>query len=188
MALSRRYDNWFDEIIAWPGVMVKDGPTAAALVKDALGNQEPGVLNIDVVGIGSSAYDSLKTMYNHVMPINASASSNYRDRSRRLKMRNMRAEYYWRLRDALDPEFGDDISLPPGNEIIADLCSARYKNQVSGVLIESKEEIKKRIGRSPDKGESILLANLVGQKISINPRASTSNYIRGKEKERRPAF
>ena len=166
-----RYDNWFDEIKAWPGVLVKDGPTAAAFVKDALGNNEPGMINIDVVGIGSSAYDSLKTMYNRVNPVNASAGSNYRDRSGRLKMRNMRAEYYWRLRDALDPEFGDDIALPPGNEIIADLCSARYQNQVSGVLIESKEDIKKRIGRSPDKGESILLANLIleGMEIVENP-------------------
>jgi hypothetical protein len=63
------------------------------------------------------------------------------------------------MRDALDPISGDNICLPPGNEIVADLCSARYKLTTSGVLVEEKDEIKKRLGRSPDKGESILYAN-----------------------------
>ena len=158
-AMARRYDNWFDEIVAWPGVATSDGPTAANLVRQALGDEEPGYVNIDVVGYGASAYDSLKTMYN-VEPVNAGEGSEYRDRSGKLKMRNMRAEYYWRMREALDPEHGDDIALPPGNEIVADLCAARYRLTTAGVQIEEKDEIKKRLGRSPDKGEALLLANL----------------------------
>jgi hypothetical protein len=82
-------------------------------------------------------------------------------------MRNVRAEYYWRMRDALDPNGGDNVCLPPGNEVVADLCVAKYKVTTSGVLIEEKEEIKKRIGRSPDKGESILLANLNSFELEI---------------------
>ena len=159
MSLSKRYDNWFDELAFWPGAIVTDGPVAAELVRQALGKEEPGALNIDVVAIGSSAYDSLKVMYANVVPVNASSGSDYRDRSGKLKMRNVRAEYYWRMRDALDPEFGDDVALPPGNKILADLCSARYSVSTAGVLVEDKDDIKKRIGRSPDKGESILLAN-----------------------------
>ena len=65
---------------------------------------------------------------------------------------------HWRMRDALDPATGDDLALPNDPELLADLCSARYKVSASGVLIESKLEIKSRIGRSPDKGESTLLA------------------------------
>lgn len=189
MALAKRYDNWFDEITAWPGLIVKDGPIAAELVRQTLGKEVPGTVNVDVIGVGSSAYDSLKVMYN-VKPINVASGSSYRDRSGKLKMRNLRAEYYWRMRDALDPEFGDDVALPPGNEIIADLCSARYTVSVSGVLIESKDEIKKRLGRSPDKGESILLANLIQKGTMISPRVSVSNYIRDgeSEREKRPDF
>jgi hypothetical protein len=161
-AMAKRYDNWFDEIVAWPGVATSDGPTTAGLVKQALGDEEPGYVNIDVIGYGASAYDSLVTMYNAVQPINAASGSDYRDRSGKLKMRNLRAEYYWRMRDALDPERGDDVALPPGNEIVADLCAAHYKLTTAGVQIEEKEAIKKRLGRSPDKGESLLLANLPG--------------------------
>jgi hypothetical protein len=162
MAMSRRYDNWFDEIVFWPGSIVTDGPTGAAVVHQSLGSAEPGVINIDVGGVGSSVFDSLKPMYKNVSALNFAGASEYRDKSGKLKMRNARAEYYWRMRDALDPSGGQDLALPPGNEIVADLCSARYHLTTAGVQVEEKEEIKKRLGRSPDKGESILLANYAG--------------------------
>lgn len=157
-----RYDNYFDEVVSYPGAMTTDGPITANLIARCI-KGEPGYINIDVIGVGGSAYDSLKVMYKRVNPINAGAESKFRDRSGALKMRNVRAEYYWRLREALDPNNGLDIALPPGNDVLADLCVARYTPTVAGVQIESKEEIKKRIGRSPDVGEAILLANYPGQ-------------------------
>ena len=157
-----RYDNYFDEVTSYPGMMTTDGPITANLVSRAI-NGEPGYINIDVIGVGGSAYDSLKVMYNRVNPINAGEGSTYRDRSGMLKMRNVRAEYYWRLKESLDPLNGDDIALPPGNEILADLCVARYTVTTAGIQIESKDDIKKRIGRSPDIGEAILLANYPGK-------------------------
>ena len=159
MAMSKRYDNYFEELVWWPGVLTTTGPQAAELIRQSLGEEIPGYMNVDVVGYGASTYDSLCGMYKKVNAINASGGSNYRDKSRKLKMRNVRAEYYWRMRDGLDPEIGQDIALPPGNDILADLCVARYSVGTAGVIIESKDGIKKRIGRSPDKGESILLVN-----------------------------
>lgn len=167
MSMSPRYDNYFDELAWWPGYATTDGPTSAELVRQALGDRIPGYINVDVVGYGASTFDSLNGMYQNVIPINAAAASNYRDRSGKLLMRNLRAEYYWRMREALDPVHGDDVALPPGNDILADLCVARYEVKTSGVMIESKDDIKKRIGRSPDKGESILLANLPARKFEI---------------------
>jgi len=157
MTLAKRYDNWFDEVKKWPGVLVKDGPMAAEFIRQELGDESPATLNVDVIGIGSSVYDSLNPMYDRVIPVNASEKSEYRDKSGKLKMRNMRAEYHWRMRDALDPNGGDDIALPPGTEVIADLCAARYKLTTAGVQIEEKAEIKERLGRSPDVGEAVML-------------------------------
>ena len=162
MSMSRRYDNWYDQIVFWPGSVVVDGPTGAALVQQSLGDANPGKMNVDVGGVGSSTVDSLKPMYPQTNAVNFAGASEYRDKSGKLKMRNFRSELYWRMRDALDPNGGDDAALPPGNEIVADLCSARYKLTTAGVQVEEKEEIKKRLGRSPDKGESILLANYTG--------------------------
>jgi hypothetical protein len=75
------------------------------------------------------------------------------------KMKNQRAEMYWRFREALDPDSGADLALPPGNELVADLCAARYRVLAGGVIqIEEKTKIKERIGRSPDVGEAAMLA------------------------------
>ena len=160
-ALAKRYDNWFT-VKTWAGALVTDGAILAELSRQELGDEKPNYINIDVSGIGSSGYDHLKVMYDNVIPFNPAEKSEYRDRSGKLKMRNKRAEMYWRMRDALDPEFGDDIALPPDKELLADLCSAHYKPTVSGVLVEEKAEIKKRIGRSPDVGEAAMMANVEG--------------------------
>jgi hypothetical protein len=166
-ALSKRYGTWFDEIVKVPGVNVEDGPAAAGLMYQALKNEKHiGYINMDVIGIGSSPYDSAKVMWpGKVHPINAAAGSNYIVNAESgdvmLRMKNIRAEYHWRLRVALDPEHGDDLALPPGNEIVADLCAARWKPLAGGVIqIEEKSDIKARLGHSPDVGEALMLANL----------------------------
>lgn len=156
--IAKRYDNWFDEVVSYPGVVAKDGAIVAEFARQAIGDVEPAYINIDVAGIGSSVYDHTKVMYKEVYPFNGAEASEYRDKSQKLKMRNKRAEMYWRTRDALDPVEGDDISLPPDTELLADLCSARYEVSASGVLVEDKEKIKERIGRSPDIGEAVMMA------------------------------
>jgi len=162
LAIAKRYDNWFDEVKTYPGLMAKDGPTSAELVRQEIGDEEPSYINIDVIGVGTSTFDSLKDKFERVTPVNASESSKYRDKSGKLKMRNMRAEYHWRMRDTLDPQNDENIALPDDRELLSDLCAPRYKVSTSGVLIEEKEEIKKRIGRSPDKGEAVMLCNQLG--------------------------
>ena len=96
------------------------------------------------------------------MGINFAEESNYYDGSGFLKMRNQRAEAYWRARESLDPETGDALAIAPDNELLADLTAARYKVTPSGVLIESKEDIKKRIGRSTDCGDAFTMSLLEG--------------------------
>ena len=158
-SLAKRYDNWFDEVKSWPGVVVKDGAIMAELARQEIGTSAPLYINIDVNGIGSSGYDHLKVMYQNVRPFNGAEGSEYRDKSGKLKMRNKRAEMYWRMRDALDPVNGDDLALPNDTELLADLCSARYEVSSAGVKVEDKDKIKERIGRSPDIGEAVMMCN-----------------------------
>lgn len=158
--VAKRYDNYFAEPSIFPGKVTPDGPAVAAKAAEVI-KAEPGYINVDVIGVGSSAYDSIKPIYKNVNAINVAEGSKHRDRSRKFKMRNLRAEMYWRFREALDPVHGDDIALPPGNLVVADLCAARYKNTTAGIQIEEKEKIKERIGRSPDVGEAIMLAHLI---------------------------
>ena len=160
--IAKRYDDWI-EYRAYRGVDTPDGPSVAAKVTENVSHDAmPPFIVIDVIGIGSSVYDTLEDIYAkspniRVVPLNVSERSEFLDISGALKMRNKRAEMYWRMREALDPAHGSLICLPPDKEVIADLCAAKYKYTPSGVLIESKDEIKARIGRSPDVGEAIMM-------------------------------
>ena len=169
-AVSHRYGLWFDEVIKIPAKVADDGPKVAEKVRTSLKNKTVGVINVDVIGIGASVQDSLTPMFEgKIQAFMASNKSRFKDKSGKIKMRNMRAEMYWRMREALDPEHGDDLMLPPGQEVVADLCSARYSITTAGVLIEPKKDIKQRLGRSPDVGEALMMAHLMPNQIGAIP-------------------
>ena len=58
-----------------------------------------------------------------------------------------------------DPNSGLNLALPPDPQMAADLCAARWHPTPLGIQVEKKEEIKKRLGRSPDRGEAIIYAS-----------------------------
>ncbi len=155
--LSLRYGNWFAPLLKYRAKETKDGQSVAGLV---LGHYEQGVtVYIDVIGVGTSPYDILRESGEvDIIGVNFASRSGMFDKTAKLKMRNKRAEYYWAMREALDPLSGHDIALPPDTELKADLCSPRWKITTSGIQIESKDELKKRLGRSPDCGDAVVLA------------------------------
>ena len=149
----RRGLNYFDEFKKIPGSETPDGPTAAAFVLTARDGH--GAVNLDIIGVGGSAYDCLNgTEGITVNAMNGAGASKARDRSGQLGMVNKRAEWYWAMREALDPENGINLALPPDRELKADLCAPRWKLTPRGIQIESKEDIIKRLGRSPDCGDA----------------------------------
>lgn len=69
---------------------------------------------------------------------------------------NRRAETWWLIREALKK---DEISLPPDNKLAADLTNIKFTYTSKGqIKLESKDDIKKRIGRSPDRGDALAIA------------------------------
>jgi hypothetical protein len=155
-----RWADYFGDVVSWPGFSIPDGPTAALKVHQQAGNNPPKKINVDVIGYGSSSYDSLIGMGYNAVPVNVSSGSKYRDKSGKLTMMNLRSEIYWRMREALDPENDSTVCLPDDSDLLRDLSSARYKVLAGGkIQVEGKDDIKKRIGRSPDRGDAVLLAN-----------------------------
>lgn len=168
--IAKRYANWFAPLISHPGKSVPDGPAVAGLVLMEMteSGDIQAAIHIDVIGIGSSPYDALKdvkTVRLNVRPINFGEASDAKDRAGVMRMRNVRAEAYWNMREALDPVRGDNLALPPDPELLADLTAPRWENTLSGILIESKDDIKARIGRSPDKGDAVVMACLPVRKM-----------------------
>jgi hypothetical protein len=92
--------------------------------------------------------------------INFASHSDAHDKSGKLGFLNVRAEAYWLFREALAPNSEQNIALPPDPALLADLCAPRWKLTARGIQIEDKESIKKRIGRSPDRADAVVLAHL----------------------------
>ncbi len=166
-SLTKRYTDWYSLPVSYPGSFVTDGNAAAGLIFLNLKDNAP--VHIDILNCGSSVYDHLKGNGIHVIGINGSAKGNGTDRSGVLKFFNKRAEIYWKFRESLDPAFGSRIALPPGAGIRKELCSAKWglssRFDGKGIIIESKDDIKSRLGVSPDEGESILYASVKTSRI-----------------------
>jgi len=115
---------------------------------------------VDVIGIGAGVYDRLKEMGARVQAFNAAATSYRRDKTGEMGFSNARSAAWWNLRELLDPSAGSDICLPPDDSLLGDLTAPHSGEVLSGgkIKIESKKDIKKRIGRSTDKGDAVVQA------------------------------
>lgn len=128
-----------------------------------------GVLNgyggravIDVVGVGAGVVDRLRessALRPRVCAFNASEATTRKDKSGELGFLNCRAASWWHLREILDPDSGVDVALPADDKLIGDLVAPKWKVTSAGrIQVESKDEIKKRLGRSPDDGDAVVMA------------------------------
>ena len=164
--LAKRWSNWYDKIIKVPGKDTPDGQSVAGLamlhIKDA------AEVVVDVIGVGSSAYDFLSENGRiRVTAFNASNKDSGTDKSGQLTFVNRRAGAYWRFRESLDPANGEDVCLPPDPELKSDLCAPTWKPTKSGIQIESKEDIATRIHRSTDTGDSVVIASTASNEQAI---------------------
>jgi hypothetical protein len=69
------------------------------------------------------------------------------------------------MREALDPANDDPVSLPPDPALRADLAAYKWKMTAAGIQVRSKEEMQEELGRSPDDGDAVIMANIVTMKI-----------------------
>jgi len=178
-----RYGGYFDELVVVKGA---ETPSPSNTVAEAVKILRDGArAGVDMGGgYGSGVFERLEELSIKADKFVPSAKSHRRDRTKTIEFVNYRAEAIWNLRDALDPQGGYDIALPPGREIVTDLCAYRFvvldRNQanVIKVKIESKEDLKKRLGRSPDKGDAIVIAWNTGEVKTAMNRHNRANQSR----------
>ena len=143
--LAKRYGNWIGPLVKMVGRETPDGASVAALVireDDAAAS-----INMDVIGVGGSGYDHTKAIKSTTVAMNgAERDDSKRDRSGQLRFRNKRAEWHWRMREALEPGVGDELMLPPDRELRADLIAPRWHVSPLGIQIETKKRSKRAWG------------------------------------------
>jgi len=115
---------------------------------------KPSSVNLDAIGLGSGVYDRLiELKYKQVNAIQVQEKARGEDKE---KFANLRAEMYKNLASKFE---NGEISIPDDLELIAQLSSIKYKINSRGQLqMESKEEMKKRGVKSPDKADALALA------------------------------
>jgi hypothetical protein len=138
-----------------------DTMEVAGLVARIIREDKPDKVNIDVGGLGVGVYDRLiEQGYGNVVyavnfggkpieppPLDETGKPGGGPANRR-------AELYVNLRNALEGE----VSLPDSTSLQGDLTSIGYKFTSDGkLLLESKEDMRRRGVPSPDEGDAVAL-------------------------------
>ncbi|MDD4291978.1 MAG: hypothetical protein PHX51_07085 [Clostridia bacterium] len=134
---------------------------------------DPKYVGVDGVGVGAGTINALKELGYHVSNLKGGAAAEKVPKDA-YAFQNLRSQMWWTMREDLK---NGRICLPNDEELIADLCAPTYKDNDKNIIVESKDDIKKRLGRSPNKGDAAVYWNWVrsGRKKS-KLKSSLINY------------
>lgn len=161
MVLSPLYGSWFDNLVKLKGIDTKDGAKTGALIIQTV--RDRANINLDCTGGWAGGAITHMTgaagvPLSQINQVVFSAGSNGRTKDGLLTYANTRAELWWEFREALDPESKQNIALPPDRRLAAQLAAPTWKLRGEAILVESKDDIRKRLGSSTDDADAVILA------------------------------
>ena len=121
------------------------------------------IVSIDTIGEGAGVYSRCLEIDERKYIISCKYSEGAKQNDRDLsditgqyKFINMRAYLFWCVRDWLNPKNETGAMLPPDSQLAEEATEIRWSFRSNGkIIIEPKEDIKKRLGRSPDKFDAL---------------------------------
>lgn len=147
----------------------KDTMELTGIVNQIIVNERPVKVFVDIGGLGAGIVDRLKELGHGDIIVGVNAGSSPLD-SR--KYSNKRSEMWGELKSWLQDE---PCQIPDSDELHSDICGTRYKiDSNSRLVMEKKEEMKKRGIRSSDTADALCLT--FSQPIIVkdnNKKAST---------------
>lgn len=167
-------DNCWVRVEAFqcPDANVLGAQVVREMQRQGLAQQRVGV---DCIGVGAGTVNEARRLGVNVQALNAGAEpmrmiekapdGQLVEWSPDVNMhRNLRSQMYWQAREDLRLGVVDG---PEDKELWEELIAPTYDDQGKVVVLESKDAIKDRLGRSPDKADAWVMANWVRARAVI---------------------
>lgn len=130
----------------------KNTMQVVGIVHKIIKEEDPAKVFVDVGGLGAGVVDRLIELgyEDIIVPVNSGETPLDED-----KYRNKRAEMWGEMKLAMQAQ---PFQIPDSDSLQADLCNPRYSyDSNSRLLLEKKEDMKKRGLRSPDEADALAL-------------------------------
>lgn len=162
MVIAPRYDTWFAPMIEIPGKELPIEAMGKVSTGHIVANRRDGALIVLDMGggYGGPILESLTDNKIEVLMYKGAEGTLLRTTDRALGFTNIRSAAYWKFREALDPdqEGGCPIALPPSQTLLSDLTAPTFDVPAGGIRLENKEDLVKRLGRSPNEGDAVVMS------------------------------
>ena len=151
-ALAIRRGNVLEQPVQpWKGLdMMQLAGRVKALWDTTLPSQRPSEICVDSIGIGAGVADRLAELGLPARSVAVSESASLTDR-----FANLKAELWWSARTWFE---GLDVNICDDQALMAELVVVEYDFTSNGkITVESKKELRKRTGDSPDLADAFIL-------------------------------
>jgi len=155
---------------------------------------------IDVIGVGGGVVDRLHELQDEqtalgngqwaqIVGVDVAVSPTDKPEGMaQMQFANKRAELYWKLKDIF--ESGDIYLMPdenglPPEDLQAELSDIKYDYRGNKIYIEEKKDMKKRLQKSPDRADALMLSYAISGDMGWN--SSEEEPVREDEDDYEPS-
>lgn len=132
---------------------------------DLVGNIErlhrryhPDIYIVDCDGLGAPIRDLMVKQGLPCHSYHGNGRCDRRDATGELGFLNMRSWTWWNFRELLDPRNEMQITLPRDDKLIGELAAVKWSVRLGSIIeVESKQQIIRRIGKSPDTADAVVM-------------------------------
>jgi hypothetical protein len=162
-------------------VQSSDPEIVAGRVVEAAGESGAQAIKVDAIGVGWGLTSLLARDLPGVAVAPVVVSEAAPDGPNGERYANLRAALWWEIGRLLSQAKAWDL-FDVDERTMADLAEPKWWEDRSGrIVIEPKDQVRARLGRSPDDADALLLAfyvppGIVDQVVEWNERVSISEY------------
>lgn len=152
-----RYGGWVAPMIVWGGIdIVSSGDRAATLMVE----RGARAAFVDATGVGAGVSPAMVRWLlrngqdgRGVYPVHVAAAPSQTIEEGEFAL--LRDQLWWAVREWLRTDPG--AMLPPDDALADELCAPTYHVRRGKIVVSDKDELRDRLGRSPDRADALCL-------------------------------